>query len=48
MPFDIPGPIQATIDKFTKFFPNLDTSLFDLEANDKDLWFLKNLEKSKQ
>ena len=41
-PYDIPGPIQPTIDEFSKLFSKLNTSLLDLWSPDKDLWFLQN------
>ena len=41
---DIPNPILETIEEFKYKFPNLDSSLMDLESENRDLWFLKNID----
>ena len=43
-PCDIPGPISWTINEFKNKFPIFDYSFVDLEATNKDLWFLENLD----
>ena len=45
---DIPNPILDTINEFKQKFPNLDTSLMDLESENRNLWFLTNIDESRQ